>query len=284
MYLEAESSIDPDTVEQELAYIAPAYIENINESGDLLIRFESTDRAFWTEPYSKFIHPCGYWKQFKDNKNTADADSFQLHEFLIEPGLDNFIKDYDFCWYSFFKHNAMARAAPLDLFNVEQKNIMSFERTNEPEYFVPHPEFLSCNFKYNPRYAWSSLKSLVADDISEIYREIGIIKVRSENKLEKKSTKKSASLVLLPKTIQKSFLTYPNISSVGDMTHLHVTCTHREDVKLYIGYKNMITNRFPHLLEGDAYDLVSNNTKLDMIRLIVIMCTSLDISNSMVNM
>ncbi len=70
-YVEAESRIDPSrqvaqqTEDTDIEnFIAPASIVDVNEMGDLLVRFE-TGEEFWTEPFSEFIHPCGYWMYLK---------------------------------------------------------------------------------------------------------------------------------------------------------------------------------------------------------------------------
>ena len=69
----------------------------------------------------------------------------------------------------------------------------------------------------------------------------------------------------------------------SDIANLHVTCSHREDIKLHIGRNNYIANKFPHLLKGKSFNLLERETKLGFIDLMIIMCTCLDIVDSVVS-
>ncbi len=44
----------------QINYIAPACVMEVSEAGELLVRLEGSGGEFWVEPYSEFIHPCGY--------------------------------------------------------------------------------------------------------------------------------------------------------------------------------------------------------------------------------
>ncbi len=67
-YVEAESRCDPsravarldESEETQVNFIAPACVMDVSEVGELLVRFEGSGGEFWVEPYSEFIHPCGY--------------------------------------------------------------------------------------------------------------------------------------------------------------------------------------------------------------------------------
>ena len=146
--------------------------------------------------------------------------------------------------------------------------------------FIMKSNFLSCDNPFNLRTIWASLTDLNVDDITEIYREIGIISVR-EDANEKLS---KSALVLLPKTIEKEFIKFPNVSCVENLSNLNVSCIHRENIKLlYGGPKNFISKSYPHLIKGDSLDLIDNKIKLDATLLIEIMSTCIDFANSPVN-
>ncbi len=123
------------------------------------------------------------------------------------------------------------------------------------------------------------------DDITEIYHELGLVKMRENDAANALQAPNQATFVLLPEIIDKMFITYSNINTMKHASHLYLTCSHREDIPVYIGNKNFISNRFPHLLylkHVEAFDLRKSKTKLNVLNLIVIMCTSLDLSISMV--
>ena len=200
MYLEAESKIDPekakfhedDPNELDICpnYLHPACIIDINENGELLIKFEKSDISFWTEPYSRYIHPCGYWNYLKTYKYDIpeskaikllmfEFDKYRdIQDFSIELDCETYLVDDNFSWKKFFEINTNALIASFNLFNPGQLN----EMTEEHFPTVPKKKnLLSCNFKYNPRYTWSSLRALNMEDFTDFYREAGIIKLRDEN-------------------------------------------------------------------------------------------------------
>lgn len=233
MYLEAESKIDPekakfhedDPNELDLYpnYIAPARITDINENGELLIQFEASTVAFWTEPYSRFIHPCGYWNYLKTykydmpnskaiKKMMFEFDKFRdIQDFTVEEGCKIYLEDNEFSWKLFFEINQNVLIASFNTFNPVQLNDMTLD--HYPNYVPKTKNLLSCNFKYNPRYTWSSLTHLNMEDFTDFFREAGIIKLRDEN-TEGLSKVTASSLVLMPKKIDKDFVYYPNIRSL----------------------------------------------------------------------
>ena len=287
MILEAESKMDHEklnkiTTDFKKTYnmIAPAFIENISESGKLLIKFIESKLSFWTDPLSNLIHPCGYW-QFVQKELTKlnDINFYSIEEFRIEPNLKKYELNKQFSWLDFFKQNEHHYPASFSLFTNEQKNGMS--KLFFPELQSLKNNYLNCNFKYNPRYVWSSLKQLTIDDLTDIYRETGIITIRDDP--ERKSKIHPSGLVLLPEEINEKFIHYPNIIRIQNVSNLNVSCTHREDIKLNIGTKTFISNSYPHLLKGNPFDLLKNETQLFFKHLFIIMCTSLDLCNSTVS-
>ena len=284
MYLEAESKIDPSNrilndFKKPVNNIAPAIIENINDNGLLLVRFLETNLSFWVDSLSNLIHPCGYW-QFvqKEMSRLNDINFSSIEEFRIEPNLMRFESLKFFSWTEFFKVNESCSPAAFILFTSDQKNGMS--KLFFPEISPLKNNYLTCSFKYNPRYVWSSLKQLSMDDLTEIYREARIITVRDDPELKSKVA--SSGLVLLPESINEKFIRYPCISYAKHVSNLNVTCTHREDIKLNIDTKTSISNSYPHLLKGDGFDLIQKEAQLHFKHLFLIMCTSLDLSNSTV--
>lgn len=167
--------------------------------------------------------------------------------------------------------------APFDLFDQEQKDNMP--KTYMPE-FIMKENYLSCDNPYNPRSIWASLQDLNVDDITEIYRELGIITIREETS---ESRVHKSSMVLMPKEIKKDFIKQPNVSCIESLSCLNVSCIHRENIRLlYGGPKNVISKSYPHLILGDSLNLVENNIKLDGCHLLEILTTCIDLANSSV--
>ena len=284
MYLEAESRIDlsrrmSNDFKKPSTYIAPAVVEDINENGFLLIKFLEKKLHFWVSPLSTLIHPCGYWQYVqKEMTRLNNVDFNSIDEFRIEPNLMRYESLKCFSWQDFFKANESCSPAAYSLFTSEQKNGMS--KLFFPEVASLKNNFLNCSFKYNPRYVWSTLRQLSIDDLTDIYRETRIITVRDDPELKSKMA--SSGLVLLPDDIGESFIQYPCISYVKHVANLNVTCTHREDIKLNIDTKASISNSYPHLLKGHGFNLIQKEARLHFKHLFLIMCTSLDLSNSTV--
>lgn len=148
--------------------------------------------------------------------------------------------------------------------------------------FIAQQNYLTCDFPYNPRTIWASIIDLNVDDITDIYREIGIITNRDD--LNDKMKPSNSALVLLPKILEKNFIKYPNVSCVESLSHLNISCIHRENIRLlYGGSKNVITKNYPHLIKGDSLDLIENKIKLDSLYLFQILSTCVDLANSPVS-
>ena len=184
-----------------------------------------------------------------------------------------------FDWKSYLRDNNQESIATYALFNDEQKDTMAKEYM--PEY-VMQANYLTCDFPYNPRAIWAAIVDLNVDDITDIYREIGIITMRDDpNDMSKSS---NSALVLLPKNLDKTFIKYPNVSCVEQLSHLNISCIHRESIKLlYGGPKNVITKNYPHLIKGDSLDLLENKIRLDMSFLFQILSTCIDLASSPVS-
>jgi hypothetical protein len=123
-----------------------------------------------------------------------------------------------------------------------------------------------------------SIKQLNVEDITDIYRDIGIITARDDIAQQLKLA--STALVLLPKNLEKNFVQYPNINTVESLCNLNISCIHREDIKLLFGAKNYIYKNYPHLIQGESLDLISRKIKLETKHLLIIMSTCLDLGNS----
>lgn len=282
MHLEAEYKVEIENkteLKKTINIITPATIENINEKGYLLIRLLDSKVTYWIEPSSKLIHPCGYW-QYLLKESTTPTGSNTIEEFRIEESLKKYETNKLFSWIDYFKINENTFPAPFSLFTNDQRANMS--KLVFPEIQSVKSNYLDCSFKFNPRYVWSSLKQLSIDDLTDIYRETGIITIRDDP--ERKSKIYSSGLILLPEEINQKFLLYPNISRAQNVANLNVTCTHREDIKLNIGTKTFISNSYPHLIKGDSYNLIKTQSQLHFKHLFLIMCTSLDLSNSTVSL
>jgi hypothetical protein len=285
MFLEVENKLEKsgDFIKKSANYIAPALIENINEeNGQLKIRLIETNKTYWLEPSSNLLHPCGYWSYIQKE----NIQNHLIEEFKIDSALKRYEFNAQFLWLDFFKQNESFYPACFNLFTSEQKNNMS-------KLFFPEvgssslsnkKNHLSCSFRYNPRYIWSNLKQLTVDDLTDIYRETGIITIRDDPSSERNNIY-SSGLILLPQDLSnedqvQKFVHYPCISQFSNVSHLNVTCTHREDIKLNIGTKTFISNSYPHLLNGQTFDLIKKEQQLTFKHLFIIMCTSLDLSQS----
>lgn len=216
--------------ERELTYLAPAVIKSVNsESGELelaLLGAAPGTPSFWLEPTSPDLHPCGYW-QYLRTHSEADADANlavqkmlrefdkvrAVQEFRVPAELLLACQDEQkrFSWQKFFEQNASSLIAGHKLFNAEQLNEMPEEAV--VSCVAPSKNLLTCNFKYNPRYSWTALEQLNMDDMSEIYREIGIIS-NHEDMVDRYSKVTKSAMVLMPKTIDKDFIFYPNVKNV----------------------------------------------------------------------
>jgi hypothetical protein len=254
-----------------------AYIEEINENGSILLRINETNNL-WMDSNSSFIHPCGYW-----NFILASDQNLSSHR-IKQLNLADDMKIYlipnashsRFNWEMFFNRNANASPAPFDIFNKEQLDGMN--RQFYPSSFET-PNYLSCDFTYNPRFIWNSLKNLSSNDISNIYRKIGIIKKELNKEAD---LKMPSALVLMPKLMESNFFKYPNMISTHLISNLNVSCVHREEIKMIFDVKVLISNNYPHLLQTESLDLLENKIKLEPIFIFIILCSSFDLSNTQV--
>jgi hypothetical protein len=144
--------------------------------------------------------------------------------------------------------------------------------------FIMQSNYLNCNHVYNPRCIWTSIKQLNVEDITDVYRDIGIITARDD--MTQQLQLASTALVLLPKNLEKNFAKYSNINTVESLSSLNISCIHREDIKLLFGTKNYIYKNYPHLIQGESLDLISKKIKLETKHLLIIMSTCLDLGNS----
>jgi hypothetical protein len=152
--------------------------------------------------------------------------------------------------------------------------------------FIPLESNLSCDFPYNPRYIWSSMRKLNLEDITEFYNETKITSTNEELTGKNNETPNSlltGALVLLPKLIDKNFINYSNVNYLDNLSNLNVSCIHREEISLFYGIRSFISINFPHLLLGKSIDLLNDNIRLEPMYLINIMCTCLDLSMSPVS-
>jgi hypothetical protein len=78
MYIEAEipQKLEPIQLSKEYASnlvelkreIAVAFVDKIDETGLMLIKFDQIDVEYWTDFYSNQIHPCGFFNYiYKEN-------------------------------------------------------------------------------------------------------------------------------------------------------------------------------------------------------------------------
>jgi hypothetical protein len=85
MYIEAEVPPKLDILQLAKEYasnfndmkreIAKAYVDKIDEKGQLLIKFDQSDVEYWTEFYSNQIHPCGFYN-YICKENAEEASKF----------------------------------------------------------------------------------------------------------------------------------------------------------------------------------------------------------------
>lgn len=214
--------------------MAPAVIKSVNsESGELEVallgRSAATDSAAtWMEPTSADLHPCGYWQYLRTHSDLGehgDGNSAigrvlgvfdkgrEIQKFLVPDELLLACQDEHkrFSWPKCLAQNGSLLVAGHRLFNAEQLNGMPEEAV--VSCVAPTKNLLTCNFKYNPRFSWTALEQLTMDDMSEIYREVGIIS-NHEDLLDRYSKVSKSAMVLMPKLIDKDFIFYPNVKSV----------------------------------------------------------------------
>lgn len=286
MFIELELELEQDlqaTYNDSIKnYITLATIESIDETGFLNCQIPGLNETTSIEPTSNLIHPCGFWNyvhkemiQKMNIKEYNDIVDFKV----VDPTIKKYLKDSLFDWTHFFKDYPTYQAASFDTFTREQREEMS--KIYYPEITQTY-NYLSCDFMYNPRYIWSSLDVLSSDDLTNIYKNLGMIKQGDDADNETQIVGLSA-IVLLPKIINQNFIDVPNIKSVDCMSNLMVSCIHRENIKLFIGNQSFININYPHLLEGKCLNLMEENIKLSLKYVIVLLCTCLDLRNSQVS-
>ncbi len=148
------------------------------------------------------------------SKIVSEFDNYRsIKEFIIEPEYSDFLDDSgEFSWSAFFQANKTAQAASFNLFHDVQKNGMTKTEFRRSEFRTKN--YLSCHFKYNPRYLWTQLHTLKMNDFSEFYKEIGIIRSKQDTSVEQMNKNKKAALVLMPQTIDRNFVFYPSIKNI----------------------------------------------------------------------
>jgi hypothetical protein len=282
MLVEAEFQIEADNSSheyfiEEKFYLVIALIEETNENGSILLRLNEND-SLWTDSNSSFIHPCGFWNFILANDH--NLSSHRIKQLNLSDDMKMYLianSPYSkFNWESFFKRNTNVCPAPFEIFNQDQLDGM--DKQHHPSNFRI-PNFLSCDFSYNPRFIWNSLKNLNSNDISNIYRRIGIIKKELSKETD---LKMPSALVLMPKLMESSFFKYPNMISTHMISNLNVSCVHREEIKMIFDVKVLISNNYPHLLQAESLDLLDKRIKLEPIFMFIILCSSFDLSNSQV--
>jgi hypothetical protein len=280
-------------------FVAPAQIEKVMD-GKLLVKLvepPSEIEPFWVETTSDSIHPCGWWNYVIEKilkptglNSHRGVTEFRAPKNTTSPNTDSpdtASKDKShFDWAFFFNKKEMQSALPVafGLFTDRQTDGMSFGFYPDPAHLnrSQQCENLTCTLIYNPRFIWSNLRKLSDNDITSIYRETGIIAFRDDAKKQFKLA--PSALVLLPKQIDPSFVAYPNVNFIRNLSNLNVTCTHREEIKILVGDAGYFMSiNYPHLIHADCLDLVEQHLKLEMNYLIDIFVTCYDLGNSLVN-
>lgn len=283
------------TVVNEDKFIAPAYVKQVEEGGRLLISREETNDGdpdtapCWIEPSSKKLHPCGYWNYISSEKNRVKDPhvrelrlSSRARTGLIKYATSHVESGLTFDWHRFFTDKQLALPVPFEVFVEEQRNGMSDKWTirdsrdkkRKMEYH------LECDLPFNPRRVWSLVRKMNENDITDIYRQAGIIAFKGDAATN--SEFESTAIVLFPTTVDSKFINYPNVATTMNLCNLNVSCTHRDEVKIMVGDGYFICINYPHLIKEDSFNLVDKSVKLELRHLLNILVTSYDLGSSLV--
>ena len=94
MYIEAEIPPKLDTIQLAKEYasdvidlkreLAVAYVDKIDETGQLLIKFDQSDVEYLTDFFSDKIHPCGFYNYiFKENPQESSKFIFKTQQSIF---------------------------------------------------------------------------------------------------------------------------------------------------------------------------------------------------------
>lgn len=72
---------DPSERDMDWFYLTYGKIENINETGQLLIKALDSEHSFWVDANSPRIHPCGTFSNYNAVYSTSDVSYFFLRTF-----------------------------------------------------------------------------------------------------------------------------------------------------------------------------------------------------------
>lgn len=291
MLIEIEKEIDQNelAVNDNISksYITAAIVDSVDEdSGIVKYKILGDNNSESVECTSNRLHPCGFWNfihqevQLKKDKSDQVDDYNDLIDFRVfDSSLDKYLVDSVFKWDLFVKKNSGCQIAPIEIFSHEQKEYM-------PNKYHARSKldegFLTCDFTYNPRFVWNSLHTLSSEDLTSIFQNLGIVKQTDEYEENECSVANLSALVLLPLNIDQNFVHTPYIKSIDYMSNLNVSCIHRENVKLFIDNQSFININYPHLLQGEGFNLIKENTKLTLKYITILLCTCLDLKMSQV--
>ncbi|CAF0782367.1 unnamed protein product [Brachionus calyciflorus] len=281
MFFEIERVIDENELNTNdniiKSYITLAIVENVDENGQLKYKIPGLDDIYSIEPCSNLIHPCGFWnyfyteiKQKMDMSEYNDRVEFKVFDLVHS----KYLQDSIFNWNLYFKTNNYLESVSFDIFSQEQKEEMPRFYYAQTTFIVKN--YLTCDFTYNPRYIWSSLEDLSSDDMTSIFQNLGMFK-QVDDLVEEVTEETLSAIVLLPKKIDKNFISVPSIKSIDCISNLNASCIHRENIKLFIQNQSFININYPHLLEGKCLDLIEENVRLSLKDIIILFCTCLDI-------
>lgn len=285
-------------IEKEIDQNELATYDNISKSYITAARVVRTDKQSGIIEYEIFgemnsesvectsnrLHPCGFWNFIhkeihlkKDKSDDVDDYSDLINFRVFDSSLDKYLVDSLFRWDLYVENNPGCQIALMEIFSHEQKEFM-------PNSYHPRSklaeDFLSCDFIYNPRFIWSSIHTLSSQDLTSIFQSLGIVKQTDDYEDTECSVANLSALVLLPFNMDQNFVHFPNIKSIDYMSNLNVCCIHRENIKLFIENQSLININYPHLLQGEGFNLIKENTKLTMKYITILLLTCLDIKNS----
>ncbi len=191
-------------------------------------------------------------------------------------------------WSEYLNKKPNRIPVPLNLFTIDQREGMASIGNDG---FFPKIDYnqkmrgqLTCDFIFYARNIWNSFQTqLTSNDITDILISTDMIRLTANNDREQKRNQQPA-LVILPKTLNPK---YSNLNNLQIASYLHLTCMHRDHIKLHSNDDQQIIKMCnPHLLSIHANDgfLLTKENKIHFNGLYIAFLTCLDLSLSTVRM
>lgn len=65
-------------------YLTVAIVENVNATGQLLIKTLDSDSTYWVDANSNRLHPCGYWNYIVDTVYSSNDEHLKQKPLTLE--------------------------------------------------------------------------------------------------------------------------------------------------------------------------------------------------------